>query len=184
MELSALDRHSYENPDRFVAGLVGERGHRVYYLQARKGNRVTNVVCQPQQLASLSDHIDAVLDKLDEYGLIEGMPVLQKSPKDDRPLDVPLEADFIAGTMAISWQPDNQYLHVELFEYGHFDDANHGAACVLRAFITLRQAREFAARARKIVDLNTQVCPFCGQPLTARGHVCPSANGFRRMTEI
>lgn len=184
MEISALDRHAYENPDRFVAGLVGERGHRVYYLQSRKGSRVTNVVCQPQQLVSLSDHIDAVLDKLDEYGLIDQMPILRKTPHDTRPLDVPLEADFMAGTMAISWQPQNQYLQVELFEYGHFDDANHGAASVLRAFITLDQARDFAARVRSIVDLGTPVCPFCAQPISPDGHVCPSANGFRRLTKI
>lgn len=175
-----LQRHRYIKPDRFVAGLVGEFGHRVYYVQAREGSRVSNVVCAPMQLACLGDHIDSVLNQLAQGHPAALIPPSRDLPNDYRPLDVPLEGDFRAGTMAISWQPSNDYLQVELFEYGHFEDASQGEAAVLQVDLTPDQARDFVARARKIVELATPVCPFCEQPLHAGGHVCPSANGYRR----
>ena len=36
--------YSYDPPDRFIAGTVGQPGERTFYLQATGGGRVTSTV--------------------------------------------------------------------------------------------------------------------------------------------
>jgi len=38
--------YNFENPDRFVAGTVGQPGNRTFYLQARDANRIVSVVLE------------------------------------------------------------------------------------------------------------------------------------------
>jgi len=38
--------YSYDPPDRFVAGTVGQPGQRTFYLQASSAGRVTSVVLE------------------------------------------------------------------------------------------------------------------------------------------
>jgi hypothetical protein len=59
------------------------------------------------------------------------------------------------------------------------DDDDDGPD-TLRVWITAVQARSFAERSRAVVSAGRPPCPFCNQPLDARGHVCPRANGYRR----
>jgi hypothetical protein len=43
-------------------------------------------------------------------------------------------------------------------------------------------ARGFASRAETVVSAGRPPCPFCGQPLDPDGHLCPRANGFKRVS--
>jgi uncharacterized repeat protein (TIGR03847 family) len=43
------------------------------------------------------------------------------------------------------------------------------------------QARAFCSRAESVVEAGRETCPFCGGPMDPGGHLCPRANGFRRM---
>ena len=54
----------YDPPDRFVAGTVGEPGHRTFYLQASGGGRVTSVALEKLQVAALAERVDEILDEL------------------------------------------------------------------------------------------------------------------------
>ena len=55
--------HNFEQPDRFVAGTVGEPGQRTFFLQAREGNRVTSVALEKQQVSILAERVDLLLDE-------------------------------------------------------------------------------------------------------------------------
>jgi len=44
-------------------------------------------------------------------------------------------------------------------------------------------ARGFASRAETVVSAGRPPCPFCGQPLDPEGHLCPRANGFKRVAQ-
>jgi uncharacterized repeat protein (TIGR03847 family) len=44
-------------------------------------------------------------------------------------------------------------------------------------------ARAFAQRAQRVVSAGRPPCPFCGGPLDPDGHLCPRANGFRRVAQ-
>ena len=53
--------HRYAFPDRFVSGAIGEPERRVFFVQARQGSRMTNVVCERQQIKVLAEHLVAGL---------------------------------------------------------------------------------------------------------------------------
>src|SRR3546814_13448473 len=56
--------HSFDPPDRFVAGTVGEPGQRTFFLQARAGTRLVSVSLEKPQVTVLADRIDDLLDEL------------------------------------------------------------------------------------------------------------------------
>jgi uncharacterized repeat protein (TIGR03847 family) len=42
-------------------------------------------------------------------------------------------------------------------------------------------ARSFVRRAQTVVSAGRPPCQFCGNPLDPEGHLCPRANGFKRI---
>lgn len=178
--------HRYAFPDRFVTGAVGEPDRRVFFVQARQGSRMTNVVCERAQIKVLASHLERVLAELENSGGIRGeAPSARTRPFDAEPLDVPLDEDFRAGTMTITWQPEDAALRVELFALGAYRDlagpgSEPAAAEVLQVVITLDQARDFIARTSQLLELQAPSCPFCAQPIGPLGHLCPRCNGYRK----
>jgi hypothetical protein len=43
-------------------------------------------------------------------------------------------------------------------------------------------ARAFVQRAQRVVSAGRPACQFCGGPIDPDGHLCPRANGFRRVS--
>ncbi|GAA2178837.1 DUF3090 domain-containing protein [Brooklawnia cerclae] len=172
--------HRYAFPDRFIAGAVGEPDRRTFFVQTRQGSRMTNVVCELQQIRVLAEHLEHVLAELERAGLAGDKERRSSRPHDSEPLDVPLDEDFRAGTMIITWLPDSASLRIELFAQGAYRRADRHPDEVLQVVITLDQARDFVARAVQMVGSNAPSCPFCGQPIGPDGHICPRANGYRK----
>ena len=52
--------YTYDSPERFVAGTVGQPGQRTFYLQASSGGRVTSVVVEKFQVSLLAERIDDI----------------------------------------------------------------------------------------------------------------------------
>ena len=112
-------------------------------------------------------------------------PTLELAFRIARTFDVPLDEDFRAGTMAITWLPEQASLSVELYAMGSYHQlARLGRPApgsnVLEVVITLDQARDFVARTEHLLDAHAPACPFCAQPIAATGHLCPRANGYRK----
>ena len=199
--------HSFETPDRFVAGTVGEPGARTFFLQAREGNRITSVACEKQQLAVLTEHLERVLEEIAKrLPRGEELPPAQQFARDSEPLDVPITEEFRVGTMTIAWDMTLQRIVIEMFssvdtDSGEFDAdeetsspgvdaevsaeeasaaATEQAEEVLIVKISTTEARDFIARANAVVSAGRPNCPFCLQPIEPEGHICPRANGYRR----
>ena len=47
--------------DRITADAIGKPGERVFYLQARQGNRLVTVICEKEHVAALAQKVDRVL---------------------------------------------------------------------------------------------------------------------------
>jgi uncharacterized repeat protein (TIGR03847 family) len=170
--------YSYDPPDRFVAGTVGEPGERTFYLQASGGGRVTSVVLEKVQVSRLAERLDELLD--------EQLPSGAAADKvDDGPLDLPLLEDFRVGVIALGWDADEQRVVIEAQEETESpveplaDDVPEDGPGVLRVRITAAEARAFTRRALQIVGQGRPPCPLCGLPLDASGHICPRQNGHR-----
>jgi len=184
--------HGFDPPERFVAGTVGEPGARTFFLQARVGNRITSVALEKQQVAALAERIDELLDEVMASELNEAMiPAVAPLGLDDsEPLEQPIEEEFRAGTMTLSWDPSDQRIVIEVFPYSEaavvspeqvdedFEEPEHDEVFLVR--IPAGIARAFVKRSEQVLEAGRPSCPFCGNPIDPAGHLCVRANGFRR----
>ncbi|KHL11168.1 putative repeat protein (TIGR03847 family) [Mumia flava] len=168
--------HRYERPRRFVAGTVGEPGDRTFFLQAADGSRVTSVALEKEQVAVLADRLEALLVEV-QGGPGLGAPV--ERSVDLEPLEQPIEEEFRVGAMTLAWEPDRGEVVVEAF--AATDDEDTEASDVLVVTLPPEIAHEFTERARSVVAAGRPSCPFCGGVVEPDGHLCPRANGFRRV---
>lgn len=184
--------HSYDPPERFVAGTVGQPGQRTFFLQARSGTRVTSVSLEKQQVAVLATRIDELLDEvMSSGGANSTVPaVAPVDLEDPDPLEQPIDEEFRAGTMTLSWDSTDERIVLEVFPYTEdsvvspdqpeeeIDEPEPEELLVVR--LPPGPARAFVKRAQAVVAAGRQPCPFCGNPIDPAGHLCPRANGFRR----
>lgn len=184
--------HSYDPPERFVAGTVGQPGQRTFFLQARAGTQVTSVALEKQQVAVLAARIDELLDEVMSSGGAEGtIPAVPPLDLEDgEPLEQPIVEEFRAGTMTLSWDTADERIVLEVFPFveeaialpdqpeEEIDEPEPVEILLVR--LPAGQARAFSKRAQSVVAAGRQPCPFCGGPVDPEGHLCPRANGFRR----
>jgi uncharacterized repeat protein (TIGR03847 family) len=183
--------HVFRQPDRFVAGTVGEPGDRSFYLQASEDVRQVSVLLEKQQVAVLAERVGSLLDEVSRQFGAEVPDAAPNDLIDTEPLIVPLEEEFRVGTMGLGWDAESQAVVIELLavtedevdESVVLGDAEEGPDA-LRVFLTPAEARAFAHRAERVVEAGRKPCPLCGQPLDPAGHVCPRLNGYRRSTDV
>ncbi|MET9402289.1 DUF3090 domain-containing protein [Kitasatospora sp. NPDC002965] len=179
----------YDQPERFVAGTVGQPGARAFYLQASARGRITSVLLEKTQVTALAERIEEVLDEAlrRSGGSASIPPTAPQDLLDTAPLDLPLEQEFRVGTMALAWDTVDSCLVVEA--QALVEDEEEGAAVfeddengpdMLRVRLSGAMARVFAKRALDLVAAGRKPCPFCNLPLDPEGHLCPRANGYRR----
>lgn len=185
----AVTTYQYVFPERFVAGTVGDADERLYFVQAREGNRMTNVLCELKQVEALAEHLGEVLEHLSSQSQWHDIiPPARDSADDLGPLDVPLDVDFRAGTMTITWVVREQALQIELYSRGDYQRSfgfrntsdSEMSGQRLQVLITPERAREFTARVFQLTRTFRPVCPFCAQGIEPSGHICPRANGYRK----
>jgi uncharacterized repeat protein (TIGR03847 family) len=181
----------YDPPERFVAGTVGEPGHRAFYLQASARGRITTVLLEKGQVAALAERVEELLDEVVRRSGGSTTVPAHAPPEmmDSAPLDTPIEEEFRVGTMALAWDDSVQLLVVEAQEVVEgedeadeptlFEDEEDGLS-LLRVRMNGAMARVFAKRALELVAAGRPPCPFCSLPLDPEGHVCPRQNGYRR----
>lgn len=188
--------HRFDPPERFVVGTVGEPGQRTFFLQARAGAAVTSVALEKEQVEILGQRIDEMLDELAALpGAAGTVPTeVHADDLDTEPLEQPLQEEFRAGTITLSWEGSDQRVVIEVFPVTEqvvpietdetgllelpIEEPEPEELLLVR--MTPVQARAFAARAATVVAAGRPQCPFCGGPMDADGHLCPRANGFRR----
>jgi uncharacterized repeat protein (TIGR03847 family) len=184
--------HSFDPPERFVAGTVGEPGQRTFFLQARDGARLTSVALEKQQVEALAERVDELLDEVMQAagGSALVPAVAPFDLVDNDPLDQPIEEEFRAGTMTLSWDSATERIVIEVFPYTEaavvspeqldedLEEPEPDEIFLVR--LTAGAARAFVGRARTVIGAGRPDCPFCGNPVDPAGHLCVRANGFKR----
>ncbi len=184
--------HAFDPPERFVAGTVGEPGQRTFFLQARDGARLTSVALEKQQVEALSERVDELLDEvMQAAGGSAVIPAVAPFDLvDNDPLDQPIEEEFRAGTMTLSWDSSTERIVIEVFPYTEaavvspeqldedLEEPEPDEIFLVR--LTAGAARAFVSRARTVLGAGRPDCPFCGNPVDPEGHLCVRANGFKR----
>ena len=179
--IGVMPVYTYDPPERFIAGTVGQPGERTFYLQATVGSRVTSVALEKGQVSQLAERLDELLDEVARRtGAVSGAGEL-----DDGPLDLPLTEDFRVGAIALAWDHDGDRVIIEAQEESEepleplADDVPEDGPAILRVRISADAARAFSRRAIQVVQQGRPPCPLCGLPLDPAGHVCPRQNGHR-----
>ena len=191
--------HSFEPPERFVAGTVGEPGDRTFFLQARGGGRVVTVALEKVQVSLLAEKLEELLIEANKrFGV-----TLPEAPvqigNDNEPLDTPVDEEFRVGTLGLAFDVDTSTVVIEAIEAGEAeveielgedppegdddnedDDEPDDDLDRLRVRLTPEATRAFIDRARRVVAAGRPPCPLCGQPLDPAGHLCPRHNGYHR----
>jgi len=193
--------YSFDDPDRFIAGAIGQPGSRTFFLQARQGERITSVVLEKVQVAVLAERLAHLLAEVRSRGA--NVPEQPTEEDIDRaPLGEPLQESFRVGTMAITWDGEDETIVIEARELledeeaGESEEAEAEAeaededeeaedeeaedeeADRIRVTLSPRRVLAFAARALEVVAAGRPPCPFCGQPLNPEGHLCVRRNGY------
>ena len=184
---------SFDPPDRFAAGTVGEPGHRTFFLQAVRGQQVISVAVEKVQVAALAERLGDILNVLHR----RGMEVAEESATESGatesdaipPLEEPLQELFRVGTITLAWDVDRRQVVIEARamredgqdgedeEADEIPDDDPNGPDVLRVRIPPAMADSFVRRAGRVVAAGRPPCPMCGQPLDAQGHLCPRRNG-------
>lgn len=178
--------HEFREPERFVAGTVGQPGDRTFFLQITAGAQVLSVQIEKQQVTILAERLGYLLDEVRRrFGT--PVPPAATEVADTSPLTMPIDAEFHVGSMGLGWDAEAGSVVVELLavtedpidEAVILDDTAEGPDTV-RVFLTAQAAREFSARSERVVAAGRPLCPLCHQPLDAAGHICARSNGYHR----
>jgi uncharacterized repeat protein (TIGR03847 family) len=180
--------HSFDPPERFVVGTVGEPGARTFFLQARTGAQLVSVALEKQQVAVLAERVDELLDEVMRSATSVVPAVAPYGLDDSAPLEQPISEEFRAGTMTLSWDPEDERVVIEVFpvdaslpgpeDEESLEDAEPEEMLLVR--MEPAHARAFVKRAALVIDAGRPSCPFCGSPIDPEGHLCVRANGFKR----
>ncbi|GAA5229892.1 DUF3090 domain-containing protein [Arthrobacter cryoconiti] len=176
--------HEFNWPDRAVVGTIGLPGTRTFYLQVRAGTQVVSVALEKQQAALLAEKIDEILDQLIT---VEGNPfsVPASTPLelvDNDQLDA-VQEQFRTGAMSLGWDPTMAQVVIEAHPITNIDpddndewheDDGASETEMLLVRMPVGTARAFAMRTREIVGAGRPMCPLCGYPIDADGHLCPT----------
>jgi uncharacterized repeat protein (TIGR03847 family) len=101
---------TFDPPDRFVTGTVGEPGNRTFFLQARRAGQVVSVVLEKVQVAVLAERLGVLLDELEARGVT---PASDGVVTDTGPLDEPVLESFRATTLTLGWDGEAERILVE-----------------------------------------------------------------------
>ncbi len=168
--------------DRITVGAVGQPGSRTFFLQAREGSLLVSLKVEKGQVAALAERLGDLLHENPASS-----PIPEPAELD---LEEPTLADFVVGSLGLSFSSDDDRVVIVCEELVRFDpdedeldddeddeDAPRGA--VARFGCTRGQAAALAMRGATLVATGRAACPLCGYPLDPRGHVCPKTNGHR-----
>jgi uncharacterized repeat protein (TIGR03847 family) len=193
---------SFDRPDRFIAGAIGQPGQRTFYIQAAKGSQLVSVALEKAQVAVLAERLAALLLALRQGGVTIGDELPGPSPQ----LAEPVVEQFRVGAMTLGWDGDAGRVVIEAREIGDGDadedeeeegetaegeEAAEGEAGQLRSLaadvddqrdvvrveLEPQAALSFASGALEVVRAGRPPCPLCGAPLEPTGHYCPRRNG-------
>jgi uncharacterized repeat protein (TIGR03847 family) len=154
--------------DRITVGTVGEPGTRTFFLQARQGPELVTLKLEKSQVAALCTYVGELLHDLPRPGHLP----------DDLELEEPVVAEWVIGSLGITYSEEIDRFLLVAEETGESDDDLGEARFVL----TREQMAALAIRGTQLVGAGRPSCPLCGYPLEQEGHQCPRTNGHRPPT--
>jgi len=165
----------FDSTDTFTTGALGEPGQRTFVLQVRADGQRITIKCEKEQVAAMSEY----LRKLHA----DAKDVSQRQIEDSMQLLMPVEPQFVLGTVGLAYDSISDRLVIQLDEINIVNDEENPDVDLssqdvsrIRANITRGQAAAFCEHADEVVASGRPTCIFCGRPINKDGHLCPRMN--------
>jgi uncharacterized repeat protein (TIGR03847 family) len=164
--------YDFDPVTRITANAVGQPGQRVFYIQARRNTQLVSLIAEKEQVSSLAQAVDQLLENLAEKNPLLG------SSEDmltfyDMSLEEPIEPNFRIAQMGLGYDSDRDL--VVLVMQGLQEDESDDAPTA-RFSATRQQMRALSRHASDVVAKGRKLCGNCGQPIDPSGHFCPRMN--------
>lgn len=178
----------FDPVDAITVGVEGEPGSRVFFLEARQGSRLCNLVVEKIQLQELGAQLLQLLEP--SAGQPNPAPEPVTSPGDPpgwRVGNIQLSLDEEGGQCTLLLEErralalddgDEEAEQSEQIDQAEGDDDPSLRAARLVA--TIGQLRALAERSLEVIEGGRAICPTCHLPINPSGHVCPASNGHHR----
>jgi uncharacterized repeat protein (TIGR03847 family) len=163
--------------DRITGGAVGEPGERVFYLQARQGERLVTIIVEKQQVQLLAATVVDILARL-------GKEVEDVAAEGAMDLEEPLIPEWRAGRLGIGYEEDRDLVLLEAEELLADDDEEEDeepAGEQVRFWATRPQMLALARHGAAVAAAGRPECRYCGNPMDPEGHICPAMNGHGQL---
>jgi uncharacterized repeat protein (TIGR03847 family) len=185
--MSSGEVFEFDRVDAFIPGAVGQPGDRVFYLQARSGDRVVSLRCEKQQVGMLGRYLTQLAQAL---GPVE-------ADRDPVGLLEPVEPAWTVGQLSVGVDEETgrlmvtaEELIVGTFEVGAGAEISPDDVQALldaadelmedpaeaRFVLSAAQALAFGEQAEELLAAGRPPCTLCGAPMDAEGHDCPRWN--------
>ena len=93
----------FDHPSRCIIGAIGEYPDQSYYLQVVQDGQLVSVELDAMQLRLIAKRIDQLLDDVADYYNLR-LPRRARHVDDLSPLDLPLDSEFLVGTIGLAWR--------------------------------------------------------------------------------
>jgi uncharacterized repeat protein (TIGR03847 family) len=157
------DTRSFEIPDVFTVGAIGEPGRRLFLLQGGDVGDLVTIKVEKAQLIGLTSGLARAVAQLSRPGELAGTA----------PLSQPHIPEWVAGEIRVAVDTTDELIEVVITEFADEDPAS------VRFVLSKEQAAQFAITATRLVEQGRPPCPLCGYPLDPEQHACPRTNGHR-----
>ena len=158
--------HDFGQALSIDAESVGVPGQRRFRLLVQAGAHSAAIWMEKQQLAGIGTWFEEVLQKLDRE---------QPSTEPDvepLPFGAVFEVEFRASQIGLGYAEEDG-----LFAIHAFDESGAAGGPAFRCLINRGQSRVLSRKIAEVIAGGRPICPLCGAPIEAAGHVCPRSNG-------
>ena len=156
----------FDPVDSFAVGVVGEPGHRAFYIEAHDNYRWLTMLVEKVQVQALAERAVELLQGEDAGP--------EEAPGE---LSQPVQPDWRAGQLGLGLDPDRKMIVVVAQESSEAEDVDPETLATARLWVRPAQMLAFAAKGLELVRGGRPLCALCGLPIDPEGHLCPRKNG-------
>jgi uncharacterized repeat protein (TIGR03847 family) len=160
---------------------IGTPGKRTFRVRVMRGDEAASLWVEKQQLAALGEAIPRLLEQLttpDQHGHVDPRPI---SYFPDEPA-----VEFKVGRLGLGYAAQEDHLvlvahDLESEAEGEEEEESDSELPTFSCRFTREQARALSTSCANAVAGGRPICVLCHRPIDPEGHMCPSANGHRKL---
>jgi uncharacterized repeat protein (TIGR03847 family) len=158
-------RHDFGEAVSVDAEAVGQPGQRRFRLMVRSSGQAAAIWMEKQQLAGIGEWFEETVKKLDDAG--DNVPDVEPTP-----FGAIFDVEVNVLQVALGYQEDGGHFVIQVF-----DDQSSVEEPAFHCKLSRGQCRVLARKISEVIAGGRPICPLCGRPIEATGHVCPRSNG-------